>query len=519
MVFTAAQTTAFFENATQMHLPHAHRVRLAGEGLTSVDDFADFQADELKIAVKNLRNAIPGPPAVPPCLISAKCCLRLKVASHAYHYYQDIGREHTPANMNYRSVLKGFNIEREAIEKLIEEAKPEVPVLSRNVPPLKWLESFRDCLLHTFGVRGCPLSYIVREVVDRPDEADDPLVAGKAYGSSGSILEEMIARFSHDHPLYRSDNQSVYSMLETATRGTPYASTVKAFSRTKDGRRAWESMVSSHAGIDKWEKLEKEKTAFMRNTKWNGRTYSLDKFCGLHRSAFVALEEAKLHVNFQLPTEHTRVQHLLDNITHPDPDLRAALGNIRLDQNGMRSDFESAVTHLLPVCPYAKSRANSNKHNPGANVSGVTLKGAGDSKTGVDLRWHSTKEYKKLTKDQKQELFQWQQTKEGKAELKKRKSENGGDDGGNSDKKAKFKAQVNALSTKLDSLEKTLASTQEKEEVASIAAAIAANQPQVTNQSKPAQRSVTIQDPYQAAALAVQKIVKRGRGESKDADE
>ena len=42
MVFTAAQTTAFFENATQMHLPHAHRLRLAGEGLTSIDDFADF---------------------------------------------------------------------------------------------------------------------------------------------------------------------------------------------------------------------------------------------------------------------------------------------------------------------------------------------------------------------------------------------------------------------------------------------------------------------------------------------
>ena len=108
MVFTNAQLTAFFENAPQMHLPHDHRLRLAQEGLTTVDDFSDFQADELKIAVKNLRNAIPGIPAVlgaggaivvpaidpiPPCLISAKCCLRLKIASQAYQYYIDIGRD------------------------------------------------------------------------------------------------------------------------------------------------------------------------------------------------------------------------------------------------------------------------------------------------------------------------------------------------------------------------------------------------------------------------------------------
>ena len=118
--------------------------------------------------------------------------------------------------------------------------------------------------------------------------------------------------------------------------------------------------------------------------------------------------------------KHTRVGYLLENITHPDPDLRAALGNVRLDQNSMRSDFESAVSHLLPVCPYTKSRANSNQNNPNANVSGVTLKGANDSKIGVDLRWHSPKEYKLLSKEQRMELYQWQQTKDGKEALKKR---------------------------------------------------------------------------------------------------
>ena len=60
----------------------------------------------------------------------------------------------------------------------------------------------------------------------------------------------------------------------------------------------------------------------MMNTKWNGRTYSLEKFTGLHRSAYIQLEEASQHVNFQLPTEHTRVGYLIDNIQNSDPDLK-----------------------------------------------------------------------------------------------------------------------------------------------------------------------------------------------------
>ena len=55
------------------------------------------------------------------------------------------------------------------------------------------------------------------------------------------------------------------------------------------------------------------------NTKWNGRNYSLDKFVGLHRSSFVQLEEAAEHVHFQLPTQHTRVGYLIDNIENQDP--------------------------------------------------------------------------------------------------------------------------------------------------------------------------------------------------------
>ena len=63
MAFNAATTTAFFTNAPQMGLTNEARIRLAAEGLATVDDFAvddfaDFDAKSLETAVDNLRTNI-----------------------------------------------------------------------------------------------------------------------------------------------------------------------------------------------------------------------------------------------------------------------------------------------------------------------------------------------------------------------------------------------------------------------------------------------------------------------------
>ena len=184
-----------------------------------------------------------------------------------------------------------------------------------------------------------------------------------------------------------------------------YASTVKSFSQSKNGRDAWFAMLTSHAGDDKWEQLQKDKMKFMMNTKWNGKTYSLEKFCGVHRTAYVQMQEAAVHVQFQLPNEHSRVGFLIDNIVHSDPDLRAAIANVRADRDGMRTDFENTVTYILPVDPFVKKPAQSQRTNP--QVSAANLQNKSKSKTGVDFRWHQPEEYKKLNPAQKRELYEW----------------------------------------------------------------------------------------------------------------
>ena len=338
----------------------------------------------------------------------------------------DTARTPTPQNMNYSNVLKGFYTEWEAIQQQSKEDSPSDPVLSKSQTPIWWLESFKDCLSRTFGVRSFPLTYIIRETIDVAPEATVPLLTGFAFSADGgSVLQEMINRYSHSHPLYKTDNNKVYSLLEEATRGTIYAPTIKPYSRSKDGRRAWDSIVSSHAGDDKWEQIQKNQMKFMLNNKWNGRQYGLDKFTNLHRTAYVALEEATLHVNFQLPNEHTRVGYIIDNIANNDPALQADISSIRANTNNMRDNFERAVAFLLPTCPYAKHLRNCNSNGNNAIISDTTLWGQGSSKTGVDLWWHTVSEYKKLTKEQRKELYEWQQSNAGRAAVKAAKKKLG----------------------------------------------------------------------------------------------
>lgn len=527
----------FWINNDQMGLSPSARARLQSEGLTDIRDFADFKEAELAQAIKNIRVTIPAVQGIPAVVnangdvvfpailpipakqgvvLSAKCSHRLKIASRAYHYFKSIERSITSGGMHFENVLKDFNVEYEAVIKLAKEDKPEVPKITKNTTPLRWIESFNDCLFRTFGIRDCPLSYVVREESEPAVEADDPLLPQKSYGLAGSVIDELIKRLTHNDPLFKSDNATVYSILESATRGTVYAPTVKPYARKKDGRRAYFAMTASHLGEDKWERLQKENLRYLMNTPWTGKAYGLEKFTGMHRAKYVQLEEAVQHVEFQLPTQFTRVQYLLENIKSTDPYLAAAMGAIRLNQNGMRNDFEKAVAHMLPVCPYTKSKGDSsNAQNP--RISASSLKNSTESRTGVDFRWYKKSEFAKLTDEQRDELKEWQRSKSGKNKLKQdrksnsKKNNNNNDNDKNSNgnnnrmtKKQLF-AEVKELRAKAESNE------QNKEIAAYIASVVKDNNNTTLTPTRNVQFGENTTQNYVVAAQKIQKIIKRKR--------
>ena len=79
------------------------------------------------------------------------------------------------------------------------------------------------------------------------------LAAGEPYSlEHGSVEQELVARASHTHALFREDNLDVYYKLEEAMRGTPYPASIKPFQRAKQGREAWLEITGQYAGKDKW---------------------------------------------------------------------------------------------------------------------------------------------------------------------------------------------------------------------------------------------------------------------------
>ena len=64
MVFTAAQTTAFYEGADQMAIPNAMVPELVNKGIQTVNDLSEFDKTSIEAISHNLRRPAQGNPLV-----------------------------------------------------------------------------------------------------------------------------------------------------------------------------------------------------------------------------------------------------------------------------------------------------------------------------------------------------------------------------------------------------------------------------------------------------------------------
>lgn len=259
---------------------------------------------------------------------------------------------------------------------------------------MKWTEAFRDFLHRVIGSRHIPLAYVIRPEANVPvAPPNDP---GYPFAAEfGSVEAELIARASHTHPLYRDDNALLYYFIEEATRGTAYAASIKPFQRTKNGRAAFNALESQYAGEDKWRALLKQAEEMIHSRKWKGQqsNFSLEKYIGQHRTAFVNMGQCATHVDYQLPNKISRVTYLLAGIECMHPPLQAAMALVRSDQDptGKMNNFEATASFLLPHDPVANKRTNDRKR-PAAELAEVSFDIPSDDitkaragKTGVEF--------------------------------------------------------------------------------------------------------------------------------------
>jgi hypothetical protein len=441
MVLTANQIQTFFTANDQIGLPLNSFQALANEGINSVNGLKEFDKDDIVQVAKNLRSAN--------LVFGAKSQKRLIVACQLVRYYDAVGRTITANNIMWDPIMENFETQWKAlIDAKGEGNEPETPKITKSLGVVEWSEAFIDYLHRCIGVRMIPLAYVVREVED-PPAAAPPLAANSPHSEEHKSIEnELIARAKHEHPLFRNDNKKVYNMLEVATRGTQYSATLKGFQRNKDGRGAYLSILSQHVGLDKLQLAVTKHESFLTSQKWKSTSnLSLESFCAKHRTAFEGIKAAcEKGVPYQLPTEYTRVTHLLNAIETSDAGLQAAMANVKADNDpidGKRHNFEATVAFITPFDPVAirpkRSAAAISAAETDVTVSSMKT---GIGKTGVHLRFHSHSEYKTLTAAQKAELKEWRETTpEGRASVQ------GGKKKSQSRKKSKKgdKATINAI--------------------------------------------------------------------------
>ena len=455
MVLTNNQTLLFWTEQAQMGVSARTRGQLMIEGLTNVEDLFEFadNDDGWKQLLENLKhppqvlNPAVGAPGhnagvavgalIPqvPFQLSARSLGRMKNAARVVKYYTIVQRALTAANMQ-QTRLGNFKEQWEAHETNIEnQDQHKLPVITKYLPIVAWIEAFTNHLVVVCGVRKIPLAHCIRETVVVGNDFS-PLAADQCYSvEHGSLRDEMIARASHTNPMFRVDSATIFDMIEKSTRTTAYAATIAPFRRSKDGVAAFHALVSQHAGVAYWDTQKKDSNETMSTLRYTGGgQMTLEQLSSKHRQAYVKLTQCADHVPVELPGGRQRVTNLIDSIQCNDADVSAAVAAVKVDEQGMRQDFESAVAFVVPTCPVAKKTKKSKKRNLAQISSTSTTNNNNNNKgrkgrkkfkakkvtkgprTGVELRFHKDPEYKKLTDEQKEELRELRNARDKKGE-------------------------------------------------------------------------------------------------------
>ena len=90
------------------------------------------------------------------------------------------------------------------------------------------------------------------------------------------MWEELINCLPHDGPIFRDDNKTVFMMIAKAVAGTSMESTIKIYSRHKDGRTTLLALIANHMGDTKYCAIVKARNNLLHNIKWNGQNYPLE---------------------------------------------------------------------------------------------------------------------------------------------------------------------------------------------------------------------------------------------------
>ena len=266
-------------------------------------------------------------------IIPVICEQRLTLAAYGASIYQSIGRDVEPAILN-RARLREFKLHKATVDNH-NEPDPLPDISKTYTTIMKFLDQLPTYLEQVLGVKKVALSYLVRKA-DPPAALPDLIggAAGKPWCSEHeSLMEELVSYTPHAGPAYNADNAQLYNLLSAHLGNTSAMTSITRHARRRNGRAAYNDLVTHNMGSVKWEKTVEAAEKVLTSRIWNGKNarYPLRIHIARHREAFNDLKRAEAQITYVAPNETSRVRYLLTSIQTADPTICAGKTTIQAD--------------------------------------------------------------------------------------------------------------------------------------------------------------------------------------------
>jgi hypothetical protein len=303
------------------------------------------------------------------------------------------------------------------------------------------MEAIEEWLRGHLGVNKVPLAYVVRKEKEVPASADDP------SGNYETVIDEMIARAPIETAVpgtfvasFIEDRRKVWDLMAGLLRDKECWTYVKPHQRARDGRGGFLEIWNHFLGPNNAGNMATRAERTLENTSYVGekRRWNFEKFVGMLKKQHTILD------NLQADGMHNGINGLskvrLLNQGIKTKELDVPKSQIMASAE-LRQDFDACISLYKD---FIEAHATI---NPTFNVSETKTTGTRKAKDGkypprrggpkrgsdyddhddedVEDRYYSSKEYDKLTKNQK---FLLKKKRDGRGGGPSKRSKTGGQD-------------------------------------------------------------------------------------------
>ncbi len=413
------------------------------QGFDNLDEFKLLDDDEVTNLCKVVRRpggtlpaddnddadapAVPNP-GIPVSLVAEN---NLKLCCFYLRYKERTSRPVAAGDIE-RATVRALKDHKQWEEEMKEVTAPEIN--PRDWP--KTIEAIVEWLRGCLGVTKIPLAYVIRDNVNVPAHASDPV------GNYNNKRDELIARAPIRNAAddgyvatYLADRTRVWELISEITRDHDCWTFVRPAQRTRDGRLAFLGLKGHYLGVNMVDIMSSLAEKKLRTTIYTGerRRWNFEKYVKIHVDQHVILEGLVEH-GYAGIDPRSKVRYLVDGIKTTKLDT---IKSQILATPALRSDFDASVNLFQDFI----KQVPSNKKE--ISIAAVGTDRGGEHGSGqvkpdmsVEDRYYKRSEYAKLSMAKKLGL--------------KRKREARGHRSDNGKKKKKMElseASIKALAT------------------------------------------------------------------------